>query len=91
LGGKPAVMGKLMAQIKEEKNEQAEFFMENSDLNSLSPEFVSWNGNLALMQIGKIEHTMEAVSYTHLFPLPNVKSLSSPILPSIPGPSGSQA
>lgn len=59
LGGKPAVMGKLMAQIKEEKNEQAEFFMENSDLNSLSPEFVSWNGNLALMQIGKIEHTME--------------------------------
>ncbi len=59
LGGKPAVMDKLMAQIKEEKNEQAEFFMENSDLNSLSPEFVSWNGDLALMQIGKIEHTLE--------------------------------
>lgn len=59
LGGKPAVMNKLMAQIKEEKNEQAEFFVENSDLNSLSPEFVSWNGDLALMQIGKIEHTLE--------------------------------
>ncbi|MCZ3365581.1 MULTISPECIES: AAA family ATPase [Methanobacterium] len=59
LGGKPAVMDKLMAQIKEEKNEHAEFFMENSDLNSLSPEFVKWNGDLALMQVGKIEHTME--------------------------------
>jgi CO dehydrogenase maturation factor len=59
LGGKPTVMDKLMAQIKEEKNEQAEFFMENSDLNSLSPEFVRWNSDLALMQIGKIEHTME--------------------------------
>ena len=59
LGGKTAVMNKLMAQIKEEKNEQAEFFTENSDLSSLSPEFVSWNGGLALMQIGKIEHTLE--------------------------------
>jgi len=59
LGGKPAVMDKLMAQIRGEENERAEFFMENSGLSSLSPEFVNWNGSLALMQIGKIEHTLE--------------------------------
>lgn len=59
LGGKPTVMDKLMTQIKEETNEKANFFMENSDLNSLSPEFVSWNESMALMQIGKIEHTLE--------------------------------
>lgn len=59
LGGKPVIMEKLMTMIKDEENEQVEFFTQNFDLNSLSPEFVRWNGSVALMQIGKIEHTME--------------------------------
>lgn len=59
LGGKPAIMEKLMAMIKDEGSEQIEFFTQNFDLNSLSPDFVRWNGSVALMQIGKIEHTME--------------------------------
>ncbi|MEN4018264.1 MAG: nitrogenase reductase [Methanobacterium sp.] len=59
LGGKPVVMEKLMAMIKDEGSEQVEFFTQKTDLNSLSPEFVRWNGSVALMQIGKIEHTME--------------------------------
>ncbi|MBP1944790.1 CO dehydrogenase maturation factor [Methanobacterium petrolearium] len=58
LGGKPLVMDKLMSMIREKNSEQVEFFTD-SDLDSLSSEFVHWNGSGGLMQIGKIEHTME--------------------------------
>lgn len=58
LGGKPLVMGKLRAMLQKENSEQIEFFAD-SDLDSLSSEFVHWNGSGGLMQIGKIEHTME--------------------------------
>ena len=59
LGGKPVVMEKLMAMIKDEGNEQLELFTQNANLKDLSPEFVHWNGSGAFMQIGKIEHTSE--------------------------------
>lgn len=59
LGGKPVVMEKLMAMIKEGREEQVELFSKNVTLEDLSSEFVHWNGNMALMQIGKIQHTME--------------------------------
>lgn len=59
LGGKPVVMEKLMAMIKEDREEQVELFSKNVTLEDLSSEFVHWNGNMALMQIGKIQHTME--------------------------------
>ncbi|MEL7670601.1 hypothetical protein [Methanobacterium sp.] len=41
--------------------------------------------------IASLRFTTGTVTTDKGFPLPNVKSLSSPILPSIPGPSGSQA
>ena len=58
LGGKPLVMDQLMSMIREKNSEQVEFFTD-SDLDSLSSEFVHWNGSGGLMQIGKIEHTLE--------------------------------
>ena len=59
LGGKPAVTEKLMAMIRQEGDEQIELFPDNVGLKDLSSEFVQWNENAGLMQIGKIEHTME--------------------------------
>ncbi|MBA2861226.1 AAA family ATPase [Methanococcus maripaludis] len=58
LGGRPVVMGKLMAAMRTNWEEKLELFQESS-LNELSSEFVSWNGNKGFMQIGKIEHSHE--------------------------------
>ena len=59
LGGKPVVLEKLMALIRDEGNEQPELFTQNANLKDLSPGSVHWNGFGAFMQIGKIEHTSE--------------------------------
>jgi CO dehydrogenase maturation factor len=59
LGGKPVVMERLMIMIRDGKGEGVELFTKNEGLDDLSPEFVSWNGSGAFMQIGKIEHTSE--------------------------------
>lgn len=59
LGGKPTVTEKIMTMIRQEGNEQVDLFPEDVTLRDLSPEFVHWNENAGLMQIGKIEHTME--------------------------------
>lgn len=59
LGGKPVVMEKLMVMIKEDREEQVKLFSKNVTLEDMSSEFVHWNENMALMQIGKIQHTME--------------------------------
>lgn len=59
LGGKPTVTEKIMTMIRQEGNEQVDLFPEDVTLKDLSPEFVHWNENAGLMQIGKIEHTME--------------------------------
>ncbi len=59
LGGRPAVMDKLMAVIRGGGDEKAELFPENSFLEDLPSDFVRWNGNKGFMQIGKIEHSHE--------------------------------
>ncbi|MBP2044945.1 AAA family ATPase [Methanobacterium aggregans] len=58
LGGRPAVMEKLMAIIREGKDEKVELLPENS-LEDLPSDFVRWNENKGFMQIGKIEHSHE--------------------------------
>lgn len=59
LGGKPAVREKLMAMLKGEGSERVELFPEELALDSLPMKCVRWDGPLALMQVGKIEHSME--------------------------------
>jgi CO dehydrogenase maturation factor len=58
LGGRPAVMDKLMVVIQEGGDEKVELFPENN-LDDLPSDFVRWNGNKGFMQIGKIEHSHE--------------------------------
>ncbi len=59
LGGKPAVREKLRAVLRSEGSERVELFPEKLALDALHPECVRWDGNVALVQVGKIEHTME--------------------------------
>ncbi|MBC7342958.1 MAG: nitrogenase reductase [Clostridia bacterium] len=59
LGGKPAVREKLMAMLKGEGSERVELFTERLTLDGLPSECVRWDGSIAFMQVGKIEHSME--------------------------------
>ncbi|MDH7576841.1 MAG: nitrogenase reductase [Bacillota bacterium] len=59
LGGKPVVREKLMAMLKGEGSERVELFTEKLALDGLPSECVRWDGSLAFMQVGKIEHSME--------------------------------
>lgn len=59
LGGKPAVGQRLRAVIQRGGGERLELFPEKLKISSLAPECVRWDGSLALVQVGKIEHAME--------------------------------
>ena len=57
LGGKLAIRDKLLEIVQ--KDETHLNIFDEMTLDSLSDEYVSWNGNLGFLEIGKIEHAME--------------------------------
>lgn len=57
LGGKQAVGEKPMAMLR--SGGRVELFPERVALDSLPPDCVRWDGTLAFVQVGKIEHAME--------------------------------
>ncbi|MBC7347707.1 MAG: nitrogenase reductase [Clostridia bacterium] len=59
LGGKLAVRERLMAAIQGQKSEDVRLFGGGITLDTVPPECVSWNGPVGLLQVGKIEHSME--------------------------------
>ena len=59
LGGKPAVGKKLRSSIQSEGNEKVQLFEEAININDLPSELLSRTGPVSLVQIGKIEHSME--------------------------------
>ncbi len=59
LGGKPAVREKLMAAIRGQGDEVIQLFAEKITLDNLPEECMYREGQVAWMQVGKIEHVME--------------------------------
>ncbi|MDI6908165.1 MAG: ABC transporter substrate-binding protein [Thermoanaerobacterales bacterium] len=59
VGGKPAVREKLMAMLRGKGSGRAELFTEKLTLDTLPVACVRWDGSVGLLQVGKIEHSME--------------------------------
>ncbi len=59
LGGKPSVMEKMRALFQSNFREKIGFFEGNLDIQGLPKEVISVNGHLTLVQVGKIQHSME--------------------------------
>ncbi|MBN2027214.1 MAG: nitrogenase reductase [Actinobacteria bacterium] len=59
LGGKPAVGSKLMARLRGEGDEDLSLFDGGLAFADLPQECSSGNGNVSMVRIGKIEHSME--------------------------------
>ncbi|MBN1613990.1 MAG: nitrogenase reductase [Deltaproteobacteria bacterium] len=59
LGGKPAVRQKLLALLRGEGSEDLQLFEGSLELGSLPEDFKSGGGQLTLVRVGKIEHSME--------------------------------
>lgn len=59
VGGKPAVREKLMAMLRGKGSGRVELFTEKLTLDTLPVACVRWDGSVGLLQVGKIEHSME--------------------------------